>query len=280
MSLQIVSVDVTQPTNGLRNGHLTNAIVTGGTTPYSYQWSAVQGTQNAFFYTDARGDASGLNASTYYLDITDAASATVRGTYVLTNVNTPPLSITPGTITEAASSSAADGAISATTVTGGSAPLTYAWSSSSPGYTVITDTTAGAKMNLKAATYRLTVTDSTSATAFHDYVVKVQTLTGLTIVPGSMQFYAHDGHYYADIGDSTVTGGTQPYHATWTGTDGASTIADTLLTGHKGLVPGQYTLTVVDSDANGGVATFLVPKHKKLYYHRGSGWSAKKPSSG
>jgi SprB repeat len=188
-----------------------------------------------------------------------------------------PLTITPGTITHAAAAGSATGAIAATTVSGGVAPYTYTWTSSGAGASTITSNTAAAKTALKAGTYRITVTDSTPTTpltAFKDYVVKVQTYTGLTFTPGAIHHYVEEGEYLADIKACTVSGGTPGYTVKWTSS--STKITDMTLGAKVGLEPGSYTVTVTDTDALGVIHTFVLHNHKKLYHGPG-GWTTHDP---
>ncbi len=190
------------------------------------------------------------------------------------------ITITPGSRVHAAATGSATGSIATTTVSGGVSPYTYAWTSSGSGASTISDTTAGAKSALKPGTYRITVTDSTpttALTAFHDYVIVVQTFTGLTLTAGAILPYVEEGEYLADIKLSTVTGGTSPYTVTWTSSSHATDVSDdTSLTAKSALQPGSYTVTVVDQSGLGAVHTFVIHDHKKIYHSQG-GWRTENP---
>ncbi len=204
-------------------GNLTGAIditVSGGTAPYTYSWSNGSTTE----------DLTGLAAGTYTVTVTDAHGCTATHSFT---VNQPgaALSIT-GTVTNVDCYGSSSGAIDIT-VSGGTAPYTYAWSNG---------TTTEDLTGLAAGTYTVTVSDAHGCTATHSFTVN-QPSAALSIT-GTVTNVDCYGSSSGAI-DITVSGGTAPYTYSWS--NGASTEDLT------GLAAGTYTVTV--TDANGCTAT-------------------------
>jgi hypothetical protein len=157
----------------------------------------------------------------------------------------------PGTVTSTTGNfgdvSTANGSIGPAGVSGGTAPYSYAWSSSST--SVASNTTAGPLTGLAPGQYTLTVTDATAAVT--SYVYTVSTYPQLVIVPGAFTHATGIAAASGTIATTTVSGGTGlAYVYAWTNSSGASTISTpTTLFAKVNLLPGQYTLTVTDSNA-------------------------------
>ena len=118
-----------------------NLTVTGGTAPYTFAWSNAATTE----------DISGLAAGNYTVTITDAAGATASAS---ATVIAPPALNASTNVTNASSPGATDGAVNLT-VTGGTAPYTFAWSNAAT-----TEDISG----LSAGTYNVTITDANGCT--------------------------------------------------------------------------------------------------------------------
>lgn len=116
------------------------ALGTGGTAPYTYLWSNSATTASI----------SGLPAGTYTVTITDNVGATATATAIITQ---------PSAITTTANVNAGNIDI---TVTGGTPPYTYLWSTGS----INQDITVS-----NAGTYTLTVTDINGCTKTHTEVI-------------------------------------------------------------------------------------------------------------
>ncbi len=140
-SSPIVTISSTNPTCGASNGSAT-ASTTGGTTPYTYQWSNGANTNSIY----------NLSAATYSVTVTDADGSTDTETITLTDPSG--MSITTS-VTNESLAGANDGAVDAT-VSGGASPYSYNWSNGSTSEDI-----AG----LSGGTYSLTVTDSDGCTA-------------------------------------------------------------------------------------------------------------------
>jgi len=96
---------------------IVNASVSGGTPAYSYLWSTGETTE----------DIGNLCAGTYTLTVTDAASC---AGVVSATISQPDSITISGVVTDESSTGAADGAVDIT-VTGGTAPYSFAWNEGS-----------------------------------------------------------------------------------------------------------------------------------------------------
>ncbi len=142
-------VDTLISTNLLCNNDSSGAIeaiVSGGTTPYTYNWNTVP-PQTSLSVTD-------LHAGYYTFTVTDINSCTASRGVLVTQPT--PLVVSTSVIAHPSFIGATDGSI-ASTVTGGITPYNYSWNSV-PVQT--TDTAVG----LGAGIYTLTVVDSNGCT--------------------------------------------------------------------------------------------------------------------
>ena len=185
--------------------------VAGGTSPYTYAWptGGVGTTEN------------GLCAGTYTVTVTDASSAIATQDITINE----PTEITITFAANDANCGVADGSATAT-VSGGTSPYTYLWSSGS---------TTDSETNIDAGTYYLTVTDASSCS-------NVDSVTINNIGGPTLSFTSIDVSCYGlSDGQATVTatGGSSPYTYTWTtgGTNDTET----------GLSAGTFTVTVTDA---------------------------------
>ncbi len=213
-----VVVDITDETtvNGC-NGSAT-ANPTGGTPPFTYQWSDGQTTQTAI----------DLCAGIYQVTVTDANGCPVTTSNVINppscdldvNVTGQPVDCNGG----------ADGAVLATPVTAqNNTPFEYLWN---------TGATTQQLAGVGAGPYSVTVTDSIGCTASGSFTVIEPPLLGVsTTVVDEQTFGGCDGSATA-----TASGGTPPYLYQWSP---GGQIGQTA----SNLCPGNYTVTI--TDANG-----------------------------
>ncbi|MFN8299670.1 MAG: choice-of-anchor L domain-containing protein [Chitinophagales bacterium] len=189
-----------------------NLTVTGGTSPYTYNWGGGITTQNR----------TGLAAGTYNVTVTDNSSCTASASVTLTQ---PAVLSATNTATNVNCNGGATGAITVT-VAGGTSPYTYNW-----GGGITTQNRTG----LTAGTYTVTVTDNQSCTATTSATITQPAVLAATETHTNVSCNAGSNGSI----DITVTGGTTPYTYNW---GGGVTTED-----RSGLAAGTYTITVTDN---------------------------------
>lgn len=197
--------------NAGANGTI-NLTVSGGTTPYNYNWGGGITTE----------DRTNLSAGTYTVTATDASGCTVTTSAVITQPAALSLSHTQVNVT---CNGGNNGSINVTT-TGGTTPYTYNWG----GGVTTEDRTL-----LAAGTYILTATDNAGCSA---------TLSVSITQPSAISIAETVSNASCAVGNDgsitlSVTGGSSPYNYNWGG--GITTANRT------GLVAGTYTVSVTDN---------------------------------
>lgn len=176
------SIDKTDTTASITTAS-TTVTATGGTTPYTYSWSRISGStsisaNSASSATTTFTGSSLASGSTYQATfrctVTDGASAT-KTVDVSISITRAAMtaSASPSTLYKAGPGSSQTTASTTVTVSGGTSPYTYAWTlvtgdtltvdSPSAATTTFTKTSIPS-LGAYEATYRCTVTDSTSGT--------------------------------------------------------------------------------------------------------------------
>lgn len=202
--------------------------VTGGSGAYAVNWNTVP-PQNGLM-------ATGLAAGTYTATITDqngcplpaAVNATIGGP-------TAPLALSAST-TAPGCAGGNTGSIDLT-VSGGTAPMSYAWNG--PGG--FSSTSADLAGGLVAGTYAVTVTDAHGCTASANWTLGQPAALNATATTTDLACRNDASGAIA----LTAAGGTGPYGYAWSGPNGFASTAEDL----TGLAAGVYTLML--SDANG-----------------------------
>jgi len=211
---------------------LLSGSASGGTAPYSYNWSNGA--------TTASTSANPSNTTTYTLTVTDGNGCTHTDQVVVT-VNPKPTA-NAGTDQAICAGSAASLSASAT---GGTAPYTYAWSSGAA--------TANTSVNPGATTtYIVTATDSKGCTATDQVIVTVN--PSLTANAGTDQTICRGTS--ASL-SASVTGGTAPYTYAW------SNSATTQNTSVSPTATTTYTVTITDSKGCTGTDQVVVTVNPK-----------------
>ncbi|MEM9024322.1 MAG: SprB repeat-containing protein, partial [Bacteroidota bacterium] len=186
----------------------------GGTVPYTFQWSGGQTTAAI----------NGLLPGTYSVTVTDANGCTLANS---TSITQPAALTASSTITTVSCNGGANGSVLAA-INGGITPYTFLWSNGQ---------TTNPASNLPAGPYNLTVTDANGCTLVEGAIVSEPSALSVTIasVPTTC-FAGSDGELV-----SNAIGGTMPYTYLWS--NGQATATAT------GLSQGTWTLTI--TDANG-----------------------------
>ena len=219
--------------NGAATGSINSAAaISGGTTPYTYQWSStpIQTTETA----------TGLVAGTYVLTVTDAKGCQNGNTFTVTQ--TAAMAITTVS-TDVLCRGAATGAIT-TTYSGGTPAHTFLWSNGGNTQNI---------SSLVAGTYTLTLTDQLSCTATATAVITQPTTAITATISSSNNVICNGG----TNGNATVlgAGGTTfavapLYMYNWNDVAMQTTATATNLSA------GTYLVYV--TDMNGCVATAMI----------------------
>lgn len=206
----LITAQVVQPSCGRPTGSI-NILVSGGTAPYSFQWSNGSTSE----------DISDLLAGTYRVIVTDAHLCTTMATYTLRDNNT--LKIT-STVKPTTCLDDHSGAVDVT-VTGGTAPYTYLWAHGA---------TSEDLTGLGSGIYRLTVTDASgcTATAVASVFKKTFQVESQVSSPGC-----------AGLSNGSITlnpiDGTAPYVYQWSNGQTGNSISN--------LSAGLYSVTIIDA---------------------------------
>lgn len=137
----------------------------------------------------------------------------------------------------------------ATTITGGTAPFTYAWSPA----TGLSSTTASAPIasHTSTITYTVTVTDANAHVAVQTSTVTVPTSVGVTLTGNNILCLGGTTSI-----STTVTNGSSPFTYVWTGGQTTSTIYN--------VVNGVYGVTVSDACSNTTFSTITITQPTQL----------------
>ncbi len=202
--------------------------VTGGTTPYSYNWS--NGSTNA--------NISGLVAGNYTVTVSDATGCSKTQSFTI-NQSTQlvaNVTVTNGTCGNQGSATAS--------VTGGTTPYSYLWSNGQTAQTI---------SNLAAGNYSLTVTDANNCTAVKTFQVTIVAPPTCTIVLTQpiTTLNGSDGKLTVN-----ASAGTPPYSYLWSNGQTTQTISN--------LGPGLYSVTVTDASGCTTTCNFTLYAPAKL----------------
>jgi large repetitive protein len=222
-AITVPTPTITSATCGQNNGTISIGTITGSTGgPYTFTWSNAATTQNL----------TGLAAGTYTVTVRDAVCEKTA-TATVNSVNSTLVIGAPNVVF--AQCGLRNGSINVT-VSGGTPPLTYAWTGSNN----FTANTLNVN-NLGAGTYNLLVTDATNCTATLNSVIVLDNPSTLTVgTPASTP---------ADCGQNngtitlTVSGGTQPYTYQWVGVNNYRAPTQNLTS----LGTGAYFVTITDN---------------------------------
>ena len=223
-TLAITSIITTDENCGDGAGAI-DITVTGGTTPYTFNWNTAETTE----------DIAGLSAGQYDVTLTDAAGCEVQDTMIIINI-TNGFDVSNALVTDEICGDGT-GAIDIT-VTGGVSPYSFLWSN-----TEITEDING----LSAGQYIVTITDASNC-ELQDTIIVGNNTGGFNIASAVItDENCEDGTGAIDI---TMTGGVTPYIFSWSNGEITEDI--------NGLSAGQFDLTVIDASGCELIASYSV----------------------
>jgi gliding motility-associated-like protein len=192
--------------------------VNGGTAPYSYLWSN----------NDSTATSSNLCVGSYTVTITDVNGCSTSGSITISEPTMMTMSVTIDN--QVSCFNACNGQASVSTLSGGTTPYTYLWSTG-----VTTATVSG----LCVGTHTVTVTDANNCSLVQSITITEPDLLLASVVVDNQNscFNACDGQ--ASI--TGLTGGTGPYSILWSNNDTASLSSN--------LCPGNYSVTITDANS-------------------------------
>ncbi|HWB62209.1 MAG TPA: hypothetical protein VG603_01775, partial [Chitinophagales bacterium] len=226
---QLNTTFVSSPThcNGGTDGSIT-VHTSGGTAPYTFQWSGGLGTDSI---------ASNLAAGSYTVTVYDHNNCSTSATIP---VNQPSAVVFSNVVIQNVRCLNGNTGRITVTVSGGTQPYTYQWSNGG---------TAATITGLTAGNYTVTVKDNNNCTATTTYAV-TQPAAGITFnastTTSTLCFGSSDG-------TATVnpTGGLPPYSYLWNPTGQTTQTA-------TGLSAGNYSIVVTDDSLCTATTTLTV----------------------
>jgi len=216
-SLDVQAIDVINVTcAGGADGSI-DVAVSGGTSPYSYNWNTGDTTQ----------DLSGISAGTYGLVVTDSLGCT-SDSLPVTITEPDSIAISVDQATDVSCAGASDGSVDVS-VSGGTAPYSYNWSNN--------DTTQDLS-NLDGGTYTLVVTDTLGCES-DTLSIAIDEPDTLSASLNSVTDVNCAGNATGSI-DVSVTGGTTPYSYNWSNGDSSQDLTN--------VDAGTYSVVVTDDN--------------------------------
>ncbi|MBI2966203.1 MAG: gliding motility-associated C-terminal domain-containing protein [Bacteroidetes bacterium] len=213
--------------NSGSDGEIYISVLTG-TPPYVYSWS--DGSVNE--------DLTGVDTGNYSVTVTDTSGCVL----ILGALLTQPAALSAATNSIDAACGQDNGS-AWVIAAGGTMPYSYLWN-------MVPAQTNDTAISLFAGNYSVTVTDANSCTI--TAATSVNNLNGPVISDSVVNvscFGADDGAIYI-----TVTGGTPPYTYQW----------NPFVWPPVNLTPGNYSLTVTDSNSCLAVGTYLITEPPAL----------------
>ena len=208
-------LSITPPTCSTSNDGNAAVFGTGGQAPYQYNWS--NGVNSAIIF--------GIGVGTYTVTITDANGCTTSLPVVVPNANNFAFN---ATVTDLSCNGNASGAI-AVSPSGGTTPLSYAWSTGSTSSTGLS--------GLSAGSYALTITDNSGCTYDTTFAVAQPAALTATVTNVLSQSCSTTNN-----GSITVNpgGGTAPYTYAWNNGSSGNPLS--------AVAAGNYTVTITDAN--------------------------------
>ena len=225
----IITTDVSSKLNLSCYGDSDGSIditVSGGSPAYSCSWSGPGG------FNSVTEDIASLKAGDYFLTVTDSKSCTQDD---MITVSQPLQIIITKTVSNISCHGSTDGSIDVT-VSGGTPPYDYAWTSDGA-YTATTEDIS----DLSAGNYYLEVTDDNGCIANSGTIKIIEPAVISVITDSSRNVTCNSGNDGAIF--ITVSGGTPGYTLEWSGPGGYTSPDED----PSDLSAGNYTLLVTDS---------------------------------
>ncbi|PLX01851.1 MAG: hypothetical protein C0594_12555, partial [Marinilabiliales bacterium] len=214
MSITLLATDAS--CQGINTGSI-DATVTGGSTPYTFNWDdALNSTSE---------DISSLATGTYTLTVTDANGCSMTESATVNAVSALSLTLSP---TQPTCNGIDDGSINAG-VLDGVEPYSFQWSNG--------ETTQNIS-NLSAGDYSLTVTDFNGCSINGNNTLSNSTGLSITLTTTDPTCFGLDNGTI----EATVTGGSSPYTYLWNDENNQTDASA------SDLSEGTYTITVTDDN--------------------------------
>ena len=210
----LANASATDETANNANDGTATAAPSGGTSPYSYNWSTGATTQSI----------DNLAPGTYTVTVSDYNNCTVEQSVTVNSFGCPTLTINTSS-SDAGCFGECNGSISINSVDNAQSPLQYQWSN---------DATTSSISDLCAGNYTVTITDNVNCSVIQTYTISQNPqLTATIDATDETANNTSDGTAVAN-----PSGGTSPYSYIWS--TGATTQSI------SNLAPGNYTVTVTD----------------------------------
>lgn len=229
-SVMDITASLVKPDCNDSNGSI-DISVTGGTQPYSFNWSDNIVSQNR----------TGIAAGIYSVVVTDSSGCTASASFFIKENNTLRVD---ATTTPASCVEDSGGGIDLT-VTGGAPGYTYSWSNGA---------TDEDLLNTGSGYYTVKVTDEKNCTVTQSYAVPKNTFQ----VPRTVQQPACHDEANGSITLQDPIGGTGPFSYVWS----VNNETGTMLTG---LGEGMYSVTVTDATGCSRTLTSTIKNPPEIF---------------
>lgn len=228
LNASIIGTDV--KCNGGNDGSA-DLTVTGGTSPYTFEWSTLETIE----------DISGLNAANFVVTVTDYYGCTVN-----TNVNINEPSVLALTPSSTQSSCGNTDATASVTPSGGTTPYTYFWSNSQ---------TTQSISSLPSGSYSVTVTDNNGCK--DSLTISISDM-GAPVAVATVQSNVSCFGYNDGSATVNVTSGNSPFTYLWS--DASAQTNPTAVS----LIADTYNVTVFDVNNCKTIETITITQPLEL----------------